>query len=361
MSFIENAMKITLPAVGRFALTLIVVVAAIAVGERLWNHYEVEPWTRDGRVKANVVQVAPDVTGQVVKMYVRDNQMVKIGQPLFDIDSARFELALRTAEAAERAPRAALAQAIKEANRNLQLKDLVAQEVREQGASRVDQARAALEQVKVAGDLARLNLARTHVVSAVNGTVTNLDLQLGTYVTAGHAVMAMIDNDSYYIEGYFEETKLPRIASGDRVSVALMGQKQIIAGHVESFSGGIADRDRSTAANLLPNVNPTFNWVRLAQRIPVRVAIDSVPSPVRLIAGQTVTVEVHPGQKAAQAGNPEAGAPVVPVVPVAPVVRGPATNRPGVAGKPVRSDKPGKSVEPVDTALLSSASDGARS
>ncbi|MGI4849849.1 MAG: efflux RND transporter periplasmic adaptor subunit [Janthinobacterium lividum] len=299
-------MKITLPAVGRFAVTLTVVALAILVGHRLWTHYEVEPWTRDGRVKANVVQVAPDVTGQVVKMYVRDNQQVKAGQPLFDIDSARFELALRTAEAAERAPRAALAQAQKEAERNIQLKDLVAQEVREQGNARVDQARAALEGVKVAGDLARLNLARTHVVSAVNGTITNLDLQLGTYVSAGRPVMAMIDNDSFYVEGYFEETKLPRIQIGDPVTIALMGQQQMLAGHVDSFSGGIADRDRSTSANLLPNVNPTFNWVRLAQRIPVRVAIDSVPAPVRLIAGQTVTVEVHPN--GGEVGSPRTAA-----------------------------------------------------
>lgn len=285
--------KISLPALGRVAVTLAAVAAALAIGWRLWQHYEVEPWTRDGRIKANVVQVAPDVTGQVTAVYVHDNQRVTVGQVLFDIDSARFELALRQTEAAEQAQRAALAQAIKEAQRNTELHELVAQEVREQGQSRVDQTRAALAQVLVNRDVARLNIKRTRVVSAVNGVVTNLDLQSGAYVTAGRPVMALIDHDSLYVEGYFEETKLPGIHVGDPASVSLMGERQILTGHVDSFAEGIADRDRSTASNLLPTVNPTFSWVRLAQRIPVRVALDRVPATVRLVVGQTATVDVH--------------------------------------------------------------------
>ncbi len=131
------------------------------------------------------------------------------------------------------------------------------------------------------------------MVSVVNGFVTNLDLQAGAYVSASHPVLALVDRNSFYVEGYFEETKLPRIHQGDPVSVALMGSGQPLTGHVESFAEGIFDRDRSTGANLLPNVNPTFNWVRLAQRIPVRVALDAVPEHIRLVAGQTATVAVH--------------------------------------------------------------------
>lgn len=285
-------MKISLPALGRMSITLITVAIAIVVGRQLWQHYEVEPWTRDGRVKTNVVQVAPDVTGQVTGVFVRDNQPVKAGQVLFEIDHARFELALRQAEASERAQRTALAQAQKEARRNAQLRDLVAQETREQGVAKVEQIRAALEQAVVNRDVARLNLARTRVVSAVNGYVTNLDLQVGAYATAGHPVLALVDRNAFYIEGYFEETKLQRIHVGDRVQVLLMGRNQPIAGHVDSFAEGISDRDRSVGSNLLPNINPTFNWVRLAQRIPVRIALDRVPQDVRLVAGQTATVEV---------------------------------------------------------------------
>jgi RND family efflux transporter MFP subunit len=285
-------LKTPLMAVGRFIITMAVVAVACVLGWRLWQHYEVEPWTRDGRVKADIVQVTPDVTGQVTAVLVHDNQQVKAGQVLFEIDRARFELALRQAEAAEQAQHAALDQAVKEAKRNTALSDLVSAETREQGATRVDQLRAALAQAVVARDVARLNLERTRVVSAVNGTVSNLDLRVGSYVTAGRAVMALIDNDSYYVEGYFEETKLPAIQVGDAVTVLPMGESLRLKGRVESLSGGVADRDRSTSSNLLSSVNPTFNWVRLAQRIPVRIKLDALPAGARLVAGQTVTVDV---------------------------------------------------------------------
>lgn len=280
-------------AFGRFLVTLAFVAAAAVAGWRLWQHYEVEPWTRDGRIKADIVQVAPDVTGQVTSVLVHDNQAVKAGQVLFEVDRARFALALRQAEAAELAQRVALEQAQKEARRNTELRDLVAGEVREQGASKVEQLRAALAQAAVNRDLAKLNLDRTRIVSAVNGTVSNLDLRAGSYVTAGHAVMALIDSDSWYVEGYFEETKLAGIAVGDAATVLAMGEQRPLGGHVESLAGGIADRDRSTSPNLLSSVNPTFNWVRLAQRIPVRIKLDALPAGARLVAGQTVTVDVH--------------------------------------------------------------------
>jgi multidrug resistance efflux pump len=285
-------MKNPLPAIGRVGITLLATAGAVYAGWQLWRHYEVEPWTRDGRVKAYVVQVAPDVTGLVTKVYVHDNQEVKAGEPLFEIDRARFELALRQAEAQVVAAQAQLSQALRENRRNTQLDDLVSQEIREQGQTRSDQARAALAQAEVNRDTAKLNLERTRVVSSADGFVTNLDLRVGAYASASRPVMAVVDRHSFYVEGYFEETKLPAIHLGDPVKVSLMGSKQAIGGHVESFAEGIADRDRSTGQNLLPNVNPTFNWVRLAQRIPVRVAIDAVPADLRLVAGQTVTVQV---------------------------------------------------------------------
>ncbi len=310
------ASKNFLPAVGRVGITLLVAAGAAYAGWQLWRHYEVEPWTRDGRVKAYVVQVAPDVTGQVTKVYVHDNQRVAAGEPLFEIDRARFELALRQAEAQVIAAQAALSQAQRENKRNTQLDDLVSQETREQGQTRTDQARAALAQAEVNRDTAKLNLQRSHVVSAVDGIVTNLDLREGAYATAAHPVMALVDRNTFYVEGYFEETKLPGIQIGDKVEVTLMGTRQPISGHVESFAEGIADRDRSTGANMLPNVNPTFNWVRLAQRIPVRVALDPVPANVRLVAGQTATVKVlppvaQPAPAAAPAAAPTAKAPAV--------------------------------------------------
>jgi multidrug resistance efflux pump len=302
------ASKNFLPALGRVGITLLVAAGAVYAGWQMWRHYEVEPWTRDGRVKAYVVQVAPDVTGQVTKVYVHDNQRVAQGEPLFEIDRARFELALREAEAQVKAAEAALSQAERENKRNTELGDLVSAETREQGQTRIDQARATLAQAIVNRDTAKLNLERSRVVSAVDGIVTNLDLREGAYATASHPVMALVDRNTFYVEGYFEETKLPGIQIGDKAEVTLMGTRQAIGGHVESFAEGIADRDRSTGANMLPNVNPTFNWVRLAQRIPVRVALDPVPPNVRLVAGQTATVKVLPAATPATPAKPAAPA-----------------------------------------------------
>ncbi len=295
--------NISLSAIRRYLMTFAVVLVALFIGWRLWIHYENDPWTRDGRIKADVVQVAPDVTGQVVKLNVIDNQIVNVGDVLFEIDPERFELALRQAKAAEEAAKVTLAQAIRESNRNKELKDLVATEVIEQGQSRVEEAHAALLQAIVNRDKAQLDLDRTKVVAAVDGIVTNLVLRTGSYVTASHPVMALVDRNSYYAEGYFEETKLPNIAVGDRATIRLMSDDKIFEGYVHSISRGIEDRERTTGGKLMQNINPAFNWVRLVQRIPVRIEFDKLPEDARLVSGQTVTIEVFPSEKVTVAKN----------------------------------------------------------
>lgn len=278
----------------RVAVTLVVVAVACLAAQRLWIHYEEEPWTRDGRVRADVVQVAPDVSGLVTQVFVRDNQPVAAGTPLFEVDRPRYRLAVAQARAAIAAQQVQLAQARREARRDRELGDLVAGEVREQSLAKVAQLEAMLAQARVALDTAELNLARTLVRAGVAGTVTNLDLRPGDYASAGHPTFAIIDRASLHVIGYFEETKLPRIHVGDAVRVRLMGDDGALAGHVQSIAGGIEDRDRSAGANLLANVNPTFSWVRLAQRIPVRVTIDRLPAGTSLVVGRTATVEVVP-------------------------------------------------------------------
>ncbi|WP_294391629.1 HlyD family secretion protein [uncultured Sphingomonas sp.] len=278
----------------RIVITLAVVAVAVIAARRLWTHYEVDPWTRDGRIRADVVQVAPDVSGLVTRVLVRDNQAVTAGTPLFEMDRPRYQLAVSQAEAAVAAQLVQLAQARREARRNVELADLVAGEVREQGVARVQQLTAALEQARVSLATARLNLARTEVKASVAGTVTNLDLRPGDYATAGRPEFAIIDRSSLHVIGYFEETKLPRIHVGDPVEVRLMGEARSIHGHVQSIAGGIEERDRSQGSNLLANVNPTFSWVRLAQRIPVRIAIDRLPRGLELVVGRTATVIVQP-------------------------------------------------------------------
>ena len=275
----------------RLLVTIAVLAAALWAGLRLWDHYELSPWTRDGRVRANIVQVAPDVSGLVTAVPIQDNQRVRAGALLFEVDSARFALALRQAEAALDAQRVALAQLQRESARNAELGTLISQELREQSRARVEQAKAAVSQGVVATDAARLNLERAQVRAPNDGFVTNLDMHTGGYAAAGRPALALVDPASFYVEGYFEETKLPRIHVGDRVRVTPMGSPEL-GGTVESLAAGIADRDRTTSTNLLPSVNPTFNWVRLAQRIPVRVRLDPLPDGARLVAGQTVTVQI---------------------------------------------------------------------
>ena len=287
----------------RLLVTLAIVAAALIAARWMWIHYEVEPRTRDGRVRADFVPIAPDVSGLVTSIAVHDNQVVHIGDTLFVIDRARYALALADARERVANERAQLAEAEREDRRNVNLADLASTESREQSSSRVEVLRAALNQANTAVDLAKLNLDRTEVKASVNGTVTDLNLRPGSYYAAGRAALTLIDSDSFYVVGYFEETKLPRIHIGDRARAQLMGEARILNGHVESITSGIEDRERTPDANLLANVNPTFNWVRLAQRIPVRIALDGKPDDVLLIMGRTVSVEVLPATASAQSAT----------------------------------------------------------
>ncbi|AOH85411.1 efflux transporter periplasmic adaptor subunit [Sphingomonas panacis] len=279
---------------GRFTATLVLVLIALLVALWLWRRYEVDPWTRDGRVRADVVRVTPDVGGLITTVAVRDNQIVHTGDLLFVVDRPRYALALEQAQAAIASARATLAQNRREAARDLALGDLVAAEAHEQNVARVATAQAALAQAEAQADTARLNLARTQVRASVNGTITNLDLHPGDYVAAGQQALALVDADSLRIEAYFEETKLGNVRPGAAAKVRLMGDPRVLTGHVESIAAGISDSERTNTGNLLPNVNATFSWVRLAQRIPVRVKIDSVPADLRLISGRTATVTLEP-------------------------------------------------------------------
>ncbi|NQE62649.1 efflux RND transporter periplasmic adaptor subunit [Caulobacter sp. RHG1] len=286
------SLKTILPYAGRVAVTGVVVAAALVGGKALWTHYQVDPWTRDGRVRADVVQVAPDVSGLVTRVDAINDQTVKAGQPLFYVDRERYALALRQADALVAAQRATLAQARRELTRNRTLGDLVAGEITEQSQSKVEQSSAALAQALAARDVAALNLERTVVLAPTDGFLSDLTLRTGDYVTAGKPVLALIDARSFRVEGYFEETKLSSLRIGQPVSVKVMGEDRALKGHIQSIAAGIEDRDRGLSSSMLPNVNPTFSWVRLAQRVPVRVALDQTPRDLRLIAGRTATVAV---------------------------------------------------------------------
>jgi len=285
-----------LSAVLRWLVTGIIVLLALLVAIWLWHRYETDPWTRDGHVRADVVRVATDVGGLVTSVAVRDNQMVHKGDLLFVVDMPRYADALGRADATIASARTSLDQARKVAKRDLALGDLVATETHEQNVAQVRTAEAALASAIAARRSAELDVHRTSVRASVNGIVTNLDLHPGDYVGAGAQALALIDMDSIRVEGYFEETKLGHIRIGDKARVRLMGDDRDLEGHVDSITAGIADDQSSSTSNQLRQVTPTFSWVRLAQRIPVRIHVDRMPAGTQLIAGRTATVTILPEQ-----------------------------------------------------------------
>ena len=286
-------MKALLNSLRRFTLTGVMALAALWAGYKLWDYYFEAPWTRDGHVRADVVPIAPDVSGFVTDVLVKDNQHVQRGDVLFRIDRARYEIALKQAEAVLLGKGATLEQANADLTRYSALTPgvVVSKQKMDQVIATQGSAQAADDQAAADLALAKLNLERSEVRASVNGVVTNMELRPGTYLTPGKGVMALLDSDTLHVQGYFEETKLPRIHVGNSVSVRLMGSDRALRGTVESVAAGIEDRDRSAGVTLLANVNPTFNWVRLAQRVPVRIVLDGADQN-QLVAGSTASVEV---------------------------------------------------------------------
>lgn len=278
----------------RVAVTTTLVAIAAVLAWTAWRYYMVSPWTRDGRVRVEVVSVAPEVSGTVQDVTVVDNQFVHKGDILFVIDSQRFSLALEHAKASVEVARNHMEVAEERAKRRRNLDSLSVSEEERQSAEGEAGSTASSHQLALAdARIAELDLERTVVRSPVNGYVTNLRLRRGGFATAGIAAVSVIDNDSFWIAGYFEETKLPHIRPGDRAIIRLMGVSHDITGHVDSISRGIADRNGLTDAEGLANVDPTFTWVRLAQRIPVRIKLDPLTEDILLAAGQTCTVVIR--------------------------------------------------------------------
>lgn len=317
-------------------LLIIVVCVALMALKHIWDYYNSEPWTRDGRVRGDVIQVSSDVSGLVTEVLVQDNQQVKKGQVLFridvarqalDVEQAKSDLAkakaeLAGAEAELAASKANLVKsqanihlADKNANRYANLMDgaISKQEqdqmfaARDQSHAEHEQTAAAIEQAKanvtqqkalieVANSnlhLAQLNLKRSAVIAPNDGTLSNFELKAGNYVKVGQAVAALIDREQMYVVGYFEETKLDKINVGAPASVQLMGSSETYKGHVQGVASGIEDRERTSTNGLLANVNPTFSWVRLAQRVPVKIVLDEVPhDQLAFVAGRTATVHI---------------------------------------------------------------------
>lgn len=270
--------------------TLLILALAIALGRAVWVHYMDTPWTRDGRVRADIINVAADVSGRVVNVAVRDNQAVSKGDLLLQIDPDYYQLAVKQARADVAARKAAWQMRASNARRRADMDALViSAENRDDAGHQALSAEAEYQQAQARLETAELNLQRTQVRASVDGYITNLNVHRGDYAHAGEAKLALIDRHSFWVYGYFEETKLPHVRVGDVAELEMMSGERL-TGRVDSIARGIYDRDNPQSRELLADVNPTFNWVRLAQRVPVRIQLDPLPEGFVLAAGMTCTV-----------------------------------------------------------------------
>jgi multidrug resistance efflux pump len=282
------------PAVFNFVATLVALGVAVGLAWMAWLYYEYSPWTRDGRVRVYTVQIAPEVAGTVVSLPVKDLQYVHKGDLLFQIDQGTFrnDVTQAVGRLAEAKAKASYLSA--DAERRLKLTDLSVSAEQKQNAVGIAQgARDAITAATGALDQATLNLERTTVRSPVNGWVTDLLLQQGGFANTGQPAMTVVNADSYWVVGYFEETQLPRIKVGDEARLTLMAYPgHPVVGHVAGLNRGISVANAAPGVQGLPSVEPVFTWVRLAQRIPIRIELDSVPCPIMLAAGMTATVSI---------------------------------------------------------------------
>jgi multidrug resistance efflux pump len=288
-----SALRRFLVATGKRLATLAIAMIAVLIAIVTWQTYVLGPWTRNGNVRVQVANVAPQISGQIVDLRVNDNQYVRQGDVLYVIDPVDYQLALASAKSqvAEAAADLELKQA--ESKRRQALSNLATTPEEQQTyAAAAAVAQATFEAAQQQQTKAELDLKRTQVLSPVTGYVTNLLLRVGDFAAAGASNITVIDSESFWIDGYFEETKMAGVCVNDRVEAQLMGYSAPIVGRVETVTRGISVSNAATGAQGLPNVDPIYTWVRLAQRVPVRIAIEEVPSGVPLVSGMTATVTI---------------------------------------------------------------------
>jgi multidrug resistance efflux pump len=292
-------MKRVFVTIVKLLLTLAVFAAAGYYGWQRWRVYFEHPWTRDGQVRSQVVLVTPQVTGRVITLYVRDNQAVKKGDPLFEIDPSLYELKVRQAEARlRRAEENARAMRIEyERVQKIYARDPGAVSQKDLNRNRAGyyKALADIDAAKESLNKAKLDLRRTLVKAEVDGWVSNINFQVGSQAVANQPILALVDRHSFWVFGFFREDQVDGIRIGDEAIVTLMAYPdRPLKGRVESIAWGITPPDGNPGPNLLPQVKPVFQWIRLAQRIPVRIALETpLPEGVKLRVGMTASVLIR--------------------------------------------------------------------
>ncbi|MEL0659962.1 HlyD family secretion protein [Psychromonas arctica] len=278
----------------RITFTIAIVIAAVFAGRWVWTDYMHTPWTRDGRIRADIVTVAADVSGWVTTLNVKDGQVVKKGQLLFSVDNKRYQAALEKTKANTESALLTWELAKHKYNRRVALNTQKAISEEDLELTRINRniAKASYDLAKTEQDLAQLNVDRTEIVASVSGQIINLNLRQGNYIAQGVSVFAIVKSDSFYVTGYFEETKIPLIHENQQAKIALLSGGKQLTGHVVSVGKAIANTNTQSNSQLLPQVQQTFNWVRLSQRIPVDIQLDELPQDTQLSAGMTATIHL---------------------------------------------------------------------
>lgn len=277
----------------KYSMTLITSLIAIFLINALWNYYMLSPWTRDAKVRADIITITSDVSGYVTELLINDNQHVKAGDVLLKINPDRYNAAYEKSLAQLAIKQEQLKLKEHVASRRLALEDhAISDELKENAKIEVNIAKAELDEAKANAEQAKIDLERSVITAPKSGVITNLRLTEGNYARVGESIVAIIVDDSLYIQAYLEETKLSKIAINMPVDIRLMSGNYPLQGSIESISYGITDQSATTDDQLLANVTPTYNWVRLAQRIPVRIKIENIPKDIHIATGMTASVRI---------------------------------------------------------------------
>ena len=277
----------------KYFSTIVVAALAVLAGWFMWNYYMQSPWTRDGKVRAEQVSVTPQVSGAIVDLPVKDNQFVNAGDLLFRIDKTPFHIAELNAQAQLAKAQSELAKANNEANRRRHLsQNVISAEELDTANLNVKAMQASVDVAQATLRQAQWQLAQTDVRAPVSGWITNLSTRTGDFATTGQPLFALVDSHSFYVMGYFEETKLRHIREGAPAVITLYSGNIKLQGHVSSIGRAIYDQSVESDSGLVPDIKPNVPWVRLAQRVPVRIEFDQVPRDVTLVSGTTCSVAI---------------------------------------------------------------------
>ena len=278
----------------KYFSTVIVCAIALCAGWWLWNYYMQSPWTRDGKVRAELVNITPEVSGRLEKILVHDNQFVTAGSLIFSIDPVPYQIALDNAEAALAKAQADMAKADHEASRRRSLpRNVISSEDLDESNLAATSMKASYKAAQANLEQAKWNLSKTRIYAPTDGYITNLQARVGNYATAGTPLVALVDTHSFYVLGYFEETKLRHIREGRKADIVLYNGNIRPPGVVESIGRAIYDQSADSSSDLLMDVKPNVPWVRLAQRVPVRIKLIDIPADLTLVAGTTCTISIH--------------------------------------------------------------------